>query len=146
MPYNIIKVVLIMIDKLSAFVREKRGDMSLREFAKLCGNISHTQIDSIERGVDPRTGKPVRPTVETLAKIAKGTGVSVAYLAALANGDNTDNISFQENKKIPKDLKKLLEEEEITLNGRMMSAEDKEKIYKVIEVMYHDAKEQNKRK
>lgn len=135
-----------MIDKLSAFVREKRGDMSLREFAKLCGNISHTQIDSIERGVDPRTGKPVRPTVETLAKIAKGTGVSVAYLAALANGDNTDNISFQENKKIPKDLKKLLEEEEITLNGRMMSAEDKEKIYKVIEVMYHDAKEQNKRK
>lgn len=135
-----------MIDKLSAFVREKRGDMSLREFAKLCSNISHTQIDSIERGVDPRTGKPVRPTVETLSKIAKGTGVSVAYLAALANGDDTDNIAFHENKKIPKDLKKILEEEEITLNGRMMSAEDKEKIYRVIEVMYHDAKEQNKRK
>lgn len=56
------------------------------------------------------------------------------------------NLSAHENKKIPKDLKKILEEEEITLNGRMMSAEDKEKIYRVIEVMYHDAKEQNKRK
>lgn len=82
-----------MIDKLSRFVRTKRGDMSLREFAKLCGNISHTQIDSIERGIDPRTSKPVRPTVETLSKIAKGTGVSVAYLAALANGDDPDAAS-----------------------------------------------------
>ena len=76
------------INKLGKFVREKRGDMSLRDFAKQCGDISHTQIDSIERGVDPRTGKTVKPTVETLAKIAKGTGVSVAYLAALANDDD----------------------------------------------------------
>ena len=95
-----------MIDKLSHFVRMKRGDMSLRDFAKMCGDISHTQIDSIERGVDPRTGKPVRPTVETLAKIAKGTGVTVAYLAALANGDDISQLPgylgpVVENKKIP---------------------------------------------
>ncbi len=130
-----------MIDKLSEFVRTKRGNMSLREFAKLCGDISHTQIDSIERGVDPRTGKPVRPTVETLAKIAQGTGVTVAYLAALANGDNPP-----ENKKIPKDLKKILEDEEVTLNGRMMSEEDKQKMYKIIEAAFWEAKEMNKRK
>lgn len=82
-----------MIDKLSEFVRKKRGNLSLREFAQQCDGISHTQIDSIERGVDPRTGKPVRPTIETLSKISKGTGASVAYLAALANGDNTDCLS-----------------------------------------------------
>ena len=126
---------------LGKFVRGKRGDMSLREFARLCDNISHTQIDSIEKGYDPRTNKPIKPTVETLMKIAKGTGVSVAYLASLASGEQ--NV---ENKKIPKDLKRILEEEEITLNGRAMSAEDKEKIYKVIEAMYWDAKEQNRRK
>lgn len=95
-----------MIDKLSQFVRMKRGNMSLRDFAKICGDISHTQIDSIERGVDPRTGKPVRPTVETLAKIAKGTGVTVAYLAALANGDDITMLPgylgpVTENKKVP---------------------------------------------
>ena len=78
------------INKLAKFVREKRDGMSLRDFAKLCGDISHTQIDSIERGVDPRTGKPVKPTVETLAKIAKGTGVSIAYLATLANNEDPD--------------------------------------------------------
>ena len=78
------------INKLGKFVRERRGDMSLRDFAKQCGDISHTQIDSIERGTDPRTGKPVKPTIETLAKIAKGTGVSISYLAALANNENPE--------------------------------------------------------
>lgn len=73
-----------MVDKLSEFIRKKRGNLSLRDFAKLCGNISHTQIDSIERGVDPRTNKPVRPTIDTLKKLALGTGATVAYLAALA--------------------------------------------------------------
>ena len=73
-----------MPNKFSEFIRSKRGDMSLREFAKLCGNLSHTQIDSIEKGFDPRTSKPVSPTIDTLNKIAKGIGVSVSYLAALA--------------------------------------------------------------
>lgn len=82
-----------MIDRLSNFVRQKRGDLSLREFAKLCGNISHTQIDSIERGVDPRTNKPVRPTIETLQKIAKGTGVKVSYLAALAANEDINDLT-----------------------------------------------------
>ena len=82
-----------MIDRLAAFVKAKRGDMSLREFAKQCDGISHTLIDNIERGCDPRTGKPVRPTVETIARIAKGTGVSVAYLAALASGEDLESTS-----------------------------------------------------
>lgn len=95
------------MNKLSKFVREKRGDMSLRDFAHLCGDISHTQIDSIERGVDPRTGKPVKPTVETLAKIAKGTGVSIAYLAALANNEEPDATYYtdQETARLAQELK-----------------------------------------
>lgn len=80
------------------------------------------------------------PDYETLYKIANFFNVSVDFLI----GGNNPKII--ENKKIPKDLKRILEEEEITLNGRMMSAEDKDKIYKVIEIMYNDAKEQNKRK
>lgn len=82
--------------EFSEFIRTKRGTLSLREFAQRCDGISHTQIDCIERGIDPRTGKPVRPTVETLAKISKGTGASVAFLAALANGDDTSTLSSSE--------------------------------------------------
>ncbi len=46
--------------------------------------------------------------------------------------------------KMPKDLKKILDEEEITLNGRLMSPEDKEKMLRIIEAAYWDAKEMNK--
>lgn len=65
--------------RLGKLIREARGNMSLREFALGCG-ISHTHVDSIERGVDPRTGKPVSVTVETLEKLSKATGYSVEYL------------------------------------------------------------------
>lgn len=62
------------------------------------------------------------------------------------SADNILNLSAPKNKKIPKDLKKILEDEEVTLNGRMMSAEDKEKMYKIIEAAFWEAKEMNKRK
>lgn len=84
-----------MINKLSEFVRAKRGDMSLRDFGRMCDNLSHTQIDCIEKGYDPRTGKPIRPTVDTLARIAKGTGAPVSFLAALANGDAVEDIPLR---------------------------------------------------
>ena len=47
---------------------------------------------------------------------------------------------------MPKELLKILEQEDYTLNGEIASPEDKEKIAKIIELMYWDAKEQNKRK
>lgn len=96
-----------MLDELAKFVREKRGGLSLREFAKRCDGISHTQIDSIERGIDPRTGKPVRPTVDTLLKISKGTGVSVSYLAALAAGETPSPKDLTNYVELPPENKKL---------------------------------------
>lgn len=62
------------------------------------------------------------------------------------SADEILNISQKENKKIPKDLKKILEEEEVTLNGRMVSEEEKEQMLRVLEALYRDAKEKNKRK
>ena len=91
------------------FIKKYRGDMSLREFAEKC-DISHTHLDSIEKGYDPRTGKPVRVTVDTLKKIASAMNMSVNDLL-IQSGDvkieelNFDNATFNkiENKitKIP---------------------------------------------
>lgn len=50
--------------------RREKG-LSLRECAALC-KISHTHIDSLEKGKDFRTGKKVSPTPETIEKIAAG--------------------------------------------------------------------------
>lgn len=37
-------------------LKELRGDQSIREASRNIG-ISHTYLDSLEKGIDPRTGK-----------------------------------------------------------------------------------------
>jgi len=66
-------------NKLGEAIRRARGGKSLRQFARETG-VSHTHIDSIERGRDPRTGKRVNITVTTLAKISQATGIPLSAL------------------------------------------------------------------
>lgn len=72
-----------MANELGSFVRKCRGTASLRDFADKC-KISHTHLDSIEKGADPRTGKPVAVSTETLRFLADGCGADYVYLALLA--------------------------------------------------------------
>ena len=72
-----------MANYLGSFIRSKRGDLSLRELARRCG-ISHTFIDKLEKGHDPRTRKSIRPTVDSLKKLAAGLEVDVLELLLLA--------------------------------------------------------------
>ena len=60
-------------------IRAARGELSLRDFAKKIG-ISHTHLDSIEKGYDPRTGKPVKISLDTIRKISEGTGIPLYEL------------------------------------------------------------------
>ena len=73
------------MDTLGEVIRTKRKakDLSLRDLATLC-NLSHSYIDSLEKGVDPKTGKPVSPTIETLEKISKGLGLTLDELLTQA--------------------------------------------------------------
>ena len=84
------------MNELGDFIKSKRlsMDLSLRDFAKLC-DLSHTHIDSIEKGYDFRTGKPVRITNETLTKIAFAIDVEPSLLFDLSIG------LVSENTKVP---------------------------------------------
>ncbi|MBQ9858103.1 MAG: helix-turn-helix transcriptional regulator [Oscillospiraceae bacterium] len=74
-----------MSNELGVFLRSQRGKMSLREFAAKC-HISHTHLDSLEKGYDPRTNKPVSISTETLRLIADGLDIDFVFLACLADG------------------------------------------------------------
>jgi transcriptional regulator with XRE-family HTH domain len=68
---------------IKAFVQDemkRRGIVSNREFAELCG-VGHTTINRI---LDERDGKAEQPAVETLIKIADATGHSPITLLQLA--------------------------------------------------------------
>ncbi|AVX21639.1 Helix-turn-helix [Carboxydocella sporoproducens DSM 16521] len=74
------------MDKLGEYIRNKRKErgLSLRECARMC-DISHSYLDSLEKGKDPRTNKPVSPTIDTLKKISKGLGVPINELLEAAD-------------------------------------------------------------
>lgn len=76
-----------MDNKIGQFVSRRRKEMklSLREFGKLCG-MSHTHIDSIEKGFDVRTGREINLTSTTISKLAQALGVTESELVG---GKNT---------------------------------------------------------
>ncbi|MCR5370333.1 MAG: helix-turn-helix transcriptional regulator [Clostridium sp.] len=56
-----------------------RFNISQRAFAEKCG-LSNTYISFIENEHNPKTGKPITPTIEQYAKLAKGMDISLHQL------------------------------------------------------------------
>lgn len=74
-----------MSNKLGDYLKSKRleKNLSLRDFAKEIG-ISHTYLSKLESGVDPRSGKPISPTLDTILQISKTLNVTVEQLLAIS--------------------------------------------------------------
>lgn len=68
---------------LGELLKELRGKESLRDASKRIG-ISHTYLDTIEKGFDKRSGKHVNPTPETLKLLSKAYNYDYEELMILA--------------------------------------------------------------
>ena len=67
--------------KLSTILIEYRARMQIsqRELARRC-DLSNSYISFIENESNPRTGKPIVPTLEQYQRLAVGMGMSVQQL------------------------------------------------------------------
>lgn len=74
-----------MENRLGNFIKETRTakDMTLRDLAKETG-ISHSYLHIMETGIDPRTKRPISPTLLVLQKVAAGLDVSVEQVLCQA--------------------------------------------------------------
>lgn len=116
--------------KLKSLRSDKK--MTQKELADML-NISRTTYVKYETN-------DIKLSLEKASAIAKIFDVSTDYLL-----DSNGNLPEKQPKR-PKDLMKILEQEEYTLNGQIASQEDREKLAKIVEALYWDAKEKNKRK
>lgn len=64
-------------------IKELRGNKSIREAARGIG-ISHTYLDSLEKGYDARSGNKRTPTIEMINKISLYYNYDFAELTDLA--------------------------------------------------------------
>lgn len=72
--------------------------MSQREFAKRC-SLSHTYIAALEKNLDPRTNKPIAPTLDTVKYVSAGMGISIEDILKLLD----DEQEFTVNKDMAND-------------------------------------------
>lgn len=87
--------------KLGEFIKKKRQEqgLTLRELAKRV-DLSHSYISQIENGFDPRSGKPITPTIDTIEKLSIGLGLSfkevLVELGYLKVSDKVEDIIERE--------------------------------------------------
>ena len=136
----------------------EQHNLSMQALADLCG-FSKAYINVLEKGVNPKTGKPISPTMQTFEKIARGTKTDVDTLLKILDGDQPITVNAPASGDLPdvsptgrkidartrRQLEKVLEDDELTYNGVVLNAEDKEKVKKALELAFWNIKELNKR-
>lgn len=104
-------------------------DLSLREFSKKCG-LSHTYIDKLEKGIDPRSQKPIEPTLDALEKISAAINLSLDKLLTMLGKINSDNrVNINESKKdieelLEETMSQILDQKGLMLNGQIVNDND----------------------
>lgn len=109
------------------------NQMSQREFAKQCGDISAGYINMLIKGVNPSTKKPIVPNVKKLNAIARGMGRTLNELFTdvedLAVSFSTKDVEPEEPKKPP--LIALLDR-----GMEQMSPEEQERLYQLVRIAF----------
>lgn len=93
--------------KLNDLIKKYRSThkLSLRAFAKKSG-LSYGYIYMLEKNINPKTQKPIKPTLEAIKGVAYGLDISVDDLLKMLDDDqefiiNTDNTYYNDVKQIP---------------------------------------------
>lgn len=64
--------------------REEHG-LSQRQFAEQCGDITNGYISMLEQGKNPSTGKPIVPSIDKVASLARAMGMTIHQLFDMAD-------------------------------------------------------------
>ena len=137
----------------------EQHNLSMQALADLCG-FSKAYINVLEKGVNPKTGKPISPTMQTFEKIARGTKTDVDTLLKILDGDQPITVNAPASDDLPdvsptgqkidartrRQLEAVLDDDNLTYNGVVLNGEDKEKVKKALELIFWDVKENNNRK
>lgn len=154
-----------IMGELQEMLIQKREELnlSLREASNLIG-ISHSYLSTLEKGIDPRTGAPIKPTPETLKLISEAYNIDY-YILMKAAGyleelDKTDiqnpekmaqnKLTEKDKRDIAKDLEKMMNDLEhadgLLFYNEPITNEDRELLKQALEFGLRLAKIKNKEK
>ena len=114
--------------RLSEIIIDYRNRMQIsqREFSRRCG-LSNSYISFIEKEMNPRTGKPIVPTIEQYHKIAEGMGLTIHQLFEMLDENSPVDL--------PPVSEKAVADPQIRIVSGMMEKMSKEQQDQVIAVL-----------
>jgi XRE family transcriptional regulator len=137
--------------------RDQHG-LSMQALADLCG-FSKAYINVLEKGVNPKTGKSISPTMQTFEKIARATKTDVDTLLKILDGDqpitlnspdDLPALNAKDEREITRMMDKmketLMQEEGLMFDGQPASPESIQSILDAMQIGMEMAKKRNKAK
>jgi len=89
------------LNYLGEFIKKKLNEKKLseRELARIC-NLSHSYLNQLISGTNPKTKKQISPTLSTLSKLSNGLDLSVEVLQKIALGIPEETIVSNNNNRL----------------------------------------------
>ena len=125
--------------KLSTIIIEHRKQLQIsqREFSRRCG-LSNSYISFLENEYNPRTGKPIVPTLEQYQKIAAGMGLTVHQLFEKLDDDSPVDLHVSDRSRVPVIIPNSAQFVQI---AQAMDPDDYEIVMRIFEKTYNKLKE-----
>jgi transcriptional regulator with XRE-family HTH domain len=128
------------MQELGSLLRQLRDHESLRDVSSRSG-ISHTYLGVIEKGIDQRTGNPIKPTPETLKTLAKAYNYPYEDLMRKAGYLQESNEDYSTDIILPPKqfaLEDLLQNKMVTYRGKTLNVIERKKILDMLKVLLQE--------
>ncbi|MEX2460296.1 MAG: helix-turn-helix transcriptional regulator [Paenibacillaceae bacterium] len=128
------------MQELGQLLRQLRDHESLREVSSRSG-ISHTYLGVIEKGIDHRSGNPVKPTPETLKTLAKAYNYPYEDLMRRAGYLQESSEAYSVENPVepaPLELEKILKNKRVTYKGKKLNETERKKILEMLRLLFQE--------
>lgn len=140
------------MSELGRLLRQLRGKESLRDISRKAG-LSHTYLNIIEKkGVDPRSGNPIKPTPETLRILSQTYGFPYEELMKLSG--YLDDTSAEDaggplsplSDEHTLELENVLQRADLVFfKGKGLNEAERQRIMDMLTLLFHESVEDEKK-
>lgn len=139
------------MSELGRLLKQLRGRESLRDISRKAG-ISHTYLSIIEKGSDPRSGNPIKPTPETLKLLSdtyKYPYEEFMRIAGYLKESSNDYIVYTQEDMLSEEhtveLEKVLLRADLVFKGKGLNEQERKRIFDMLTLLFHESVEIEKK-
>ncbi len=137
------------MSELGKLLKSLRSNQSIREVSRLTG-ISHTYLGIIEKGIDPRSGNPIKPSPETLKILSEAYNYPYEKLMQASGYLSESHLIAAEqvqelSPEYQIELENVLSRANLVFQGKGLDETDRNRILEMLTLLFHDTARDSKK-